>query len=37
MLGAYTTQVLLLVQVIVNQLTINLGFGKHSLDSRILR
>jgi hypothetical protein len=29
------SQVLLLVQVIINQLTVNLGFGKHALDSKL--
>jgi hypothetical protein len=32
----HATQFLLLVQLILNQLSINLGFGKHALDSKKL-
>jgi hypothetical protein len=28
------SQLLLLTQAIINQLIVNLGFGKHSLDSK---
>ena len=34
---ADTPQFLLLGQLILNQLSINLGFGKHALDSKTLQ
>jgi hypothetical protein len=30
----HTVQVLLLIQVTINQLSINIGYGKHTLDSK---